>query len=116
VPTIISAWAPVSILGELRAAGGDVIGADWRTPPPLDEAWERHRRDRAIQGNLDPTLLLGPARPRVRATDEILAAPATVLATSSTSATYPSHDTVEHVPSARPLRSPENPCLKLAYC
>ena len=54
----ISASAPASILGELREAGGDVIGADWRTP--LDEAWERIGPDRGIQGNLDPTLLLGP--------------------------------------------------------
>ena len=54
----ISASAPASILGELREAGGDVIGADWRTP--LDEAWARIGVDRGIQGNLDPTLLLGP--------------------------------------------------------
>ena len=42
----------------MREAGGDVIGVDWRTP--LDEAWHRIGPDRAIQGNLDPTLLLGP--------------------------------------------------------
>src|SRR4029077_15034029 len=33
-----------AILEELRNAGGDVIGADWRTP--LDEAWERVGPDR----------------------------------------------------------------------
>ena len=58
VPTIHFGVGTGSILGELREAGGDVIGADWRTP--LDEAWERIGFDRAIQGNLDPTLLLGP--------------------------------------------------------
>jgi uroporphyrinogen decarboxylase len=42
----------------MREAGGDVVGADWRIP--LDEAWARIGDDRGIQGNLDPTLLLGP--------------------------------------------------------
>ena len=71
VPTIHFGVGTGSILGELRAAGGDVIGADWRTP--LDEAWERVGADRAIQGNLDPTLLLGPLDRVFAATDEILA-------------------------------------------
>ena len=48
----------------MREAGGDVIGADWRMP--LDEAWDRIGHDRAIQGNLDPTLLLGAARSDAR--------------------------------------------------
>jgi uroporphyrinogen decarboxylase len=71
VPTIHFGVGTGSILGELRTAGGDVIGADWRTP--LDEAWERIGLDRAIQGNLDPTLLLGPLDRVFAATDEILA-------------------------------------------
>lgn len=58
VPTIHFGTGTASILHELRAAGGDVIGADWRIG--LDEAWTRIGADRAIQGNLDPTLLLGP--------------------------------------------------------
>ena len=66
VPTIHFGVGTGAILGELREAGGDVIGADWRMP--LDEAWERIGTDRAIQGNLDPTLLLGPL-------DRIFAAP-----------------------------------------
>ncbi|WP_420634882.1 uroporphyrinogen decarboxylase [Candidatus Palauibacter sp.] len=37
-------------------AGGDAISVDWRTP--LDEAWDRIGRDRAIQGNLDPAYML----------------------------------------------------------
>jgi uroporphyrinogen decarboxylase len=48
-----------------------VIGADWRTP--LDEAWAAIGPDRAVQGNLDPTLLLGPLDRVFAATDEILA-------------------------------------------
>ena len=70
VPTIHFGVGTGSILGELRAAGGDVIGADWRTP--LDEAWERIGPDRAIQGNLDPTLLLGPLDRVFAAADEVL--------------------------------------------
>jgi uroporphyrinogen decarboxylase len=70
VPTIHFGVGTGSILHELREAGGDVIGADWRTP--LDEAWERIGPDRAIQGNLDPTLLLGPLERVFAATDEIL--------------------------------------------
>ena len=72
VPTIHFGVGTGAILAELRAAGGDVIGADWRTP--LDDAWERIGADRAIQGNLDPTLLLGPLDRVFAATDEILAA------------------------------------------
>jgi uroporphyrinogen decarboxylase len=45
-------------------AGGDVIGLDWRVP--LDEGWDQVGRDRGVQGNLDPTLLLGP-KPRLLA-------------------------------------------------
>ena len=60
----ISASAPARFSIELREAGGDVIGADWRIP--LDEAWTRIGPDRAIQGNLDPTVLLGAADPHPR--------------------------------------------------
>jgi uroporphyrinogen decarboxylase len=70
VPTIHFGVGTGSILADLRDAGGDVIGADWRTP--LDEAWERIGVDRAIQGNLDPTLLLGPLDRALAATDDIL--------------------------------------------
>jgi uroporphyrinogen decarboxylase len=38
-------------------AGGDALGVDWRIP--LDRAWDAVG-DRAIQGNLEPALLLGP--------------------------------------------------------
>ncbi len=71
VPTIHFGVGTGSILREIRDAGGDVIGADWRTP--LDEAWARIGPDRAIQGNLDPTLLLGPLDRVFAATDDVLA-------------------------------------------
>jgi len=70
VPTIHFGVATASILHVMREAGGDVLGADWRIP--LDEAWERIGADRGIQGNLDPTLLLGPR-------DRLLAGAAEVL-------------------------------------
>lgn len=57
VPIIHFGVGTTAILPDLAAAGGDVIGVDWRLP--LDEAWERIGADRGIQGNLDPTLLLG---------------------------------------------------------
>jgi uroporphyrinogen decarboxylase len=71
VPAIHFGVGTAAILGELREAGGDVIGADWRIP--LDEAWARIGFDRAIQGNLDPTLLLGPLDRVFSATDDVLA-------------------------------------------
>jgi len=70
VPTIHFGVGTGAILPDLRDAGGDVIGADWRTP--LDAAWEQIGYDRAIQGNLDPTLLLGPIDRIVAGADDVL--------------------------------------------
>jgi uroporphyrinogen decarboxylase len=70
VPTIHFGVGTGAILGELREAGGDVIGADWRTP--LDEAWQRIGFDCAIQGNLDPTVLLAPLDRIFAAIDDVL--------------------------------------------
>ena len=70
VPTIHFGTGTAAILHELREAGGDVIGVDWRIP--IDTAWERIGADRAVQGNLDPTLLLGPTDRMFTQTDDIL--------------------------------------------
>ena len=70
VPTIHFGVGTATILEDIRNAGGDVIGVDWRSP--LDEAWQRIGYDRAVQGNLDPTLLLGPMPRLLRATEEVL--------------------------------------------
>jgi uroporphyrinogen decarboxylase len=56
VPTIHFGTGTAGLLPSLAAAGGDVIGVDWRIG--LSEAWALVP-DRAIQGNLDPSALLG---------------------------------------------------------
>jgi len=58
VPTIHFGTGTATLLDQMAAAGGDVIGLDWRVP--IDEGWERVGFDRAVQGNLDPHVLLGP--------------------------------------------------------
>ena len=58
VPAIHFGVGTSMLLGDMAEAGATVIGADWRMP--LDRAWDAIRPDLAIQGNLDPTLLLGP--------------------------------------------------------
>jgi uroporphyrinogen decarboxylase len=68
-PTIhFGTGATERLLASLARAGGDVIGVDWRlpldAPPP----------DRAVQGNLDPALLLGPWERVEAAARDVLAA------------------------------------------
>ena len=46
-----------SLLSLMAEAGGQVIGVDWRVD--LGEAWRTVGFDRAVQGNLDPAVLLG---------------------------------------------------------
>ena len=57
-PTIHFGTGTTHLLGDMAAAGGDVLGLDWRVP--IDRGWELVGRDRGVQGNLDPALLLGP--------------------------------------------------------
>jgi uroporphyrinogen decarboxylase len=70
VPTIHFGTGTATMFEELREAGGDVIGVDWRIP--IDVAWEQIGFDRAVQGNLDPTLLLGPTRRMLDQAEDIL--------------------------------------------
>jgi uroporphyrinogen decarboxylase len=56
-PTIHFGTGTATLLEAMAAAGGDVVGLDWRIE--LDEG--RRRLDgRGVQGNLDPAVLLGP--------------------------------------------------------
>ena len=70
VPLIHFGVGTAAILKEIAAAGGDVIGLDWRQP--LDEGWSIVGFDRGVQGNLDPSLLLGPAGRMLTAADDVL--------------------------------------------
>jgi|SRR5215211_2707064 len=58
VPVIHFGVGTGHLLRAMRDAGGDAVGVDHRVP--LDEAWTALGEDRAIQGNLDPAVLLGP--------------------------------------------------------
>ena len=58
VPMIHFGTGTAALLHDMREAGGDVIGVDWRIH--LDEAWRLIGYDRAVQGNMDPVALYGP--------------------------------------------------------
>jgi uroporphyrinogen decarboxylase len=70
VPVIHFGTGTGHLLEAQRDAGGDVIGLDWRTP--LDEGWARLGDSVAVQGNLDPTALLGPRERLLARVDEVL--------------------------------------------
>ena len=70
VPTIHFGTGTSTILEDLRDAGGEVIGVDWRIP--IDDAWTRIGPNHAVQGNLDPTLLLGPPTRMMQQAEAVL--------------------------------------------
>jgi uroporphyrinogen decarboxylase len=70
VPLIHFGVSMTAMLGDVSSTGWDVIGVDWRMP--LDDAWEIIGHDRAIQGNLDPALLLGPSDRLFAAASDVL--------------------------------------------
>jgi uroporphyrinogen decarboxylase len=76
VPVIYFANGATTILERVAQVGADVYGIDWRLP--LDQARARLERGGAkapaVQGNLDPALLLGPTDAIVRQAADVVAA------------------------------------------
>ena len=67
-PVIHFGTGTAALLPLMRQAGGDVIGLDWRVDH--DAGWSAVGHDVAVQGNLDPAVLLAPPpviRERVKA-------------------------------------------------
>ena len=59
VPTIhFGTGATAQLLAEMGAAGGTAVGIDWRMT--LDAAWTVVGDELAVQGNLEPAVLLAP--------------------------------------------------------
>ena len=74
VPTIHFGTGTAGLLEAMAEAGGDAIGLDWRVG--LADGRRRIAErvgERAVQGNLDPHLLLGPWSAVAAQTDAILA-------------------------------------------
>jgi uroporphyrinogen decarboxylase len=69
VPAIHFGTETGALLELMKQAGGDCVGVDWREP--LDRAWGR-LGDVAIQGNLDPVLLMAPRDVLLRHVDDVL--------------------------------------------
>ncbi len=58
VPVIHFGTGAAGFFRELHAAGGDVMGVDWRIN--IDQAWMDISYRSAVQGNLDPAVLFSP--------------------------------------------------------
>ncbi|CAN5592015.1 N/A [soil metagenome] len=69
VPVIHFGTGTATLLDSMKSAGGDVIGLDWRVE--LGSAWEA-LGDVAVQGNLDPVILLAEPKDIRSQTERIL--------------------------------------------
>lgn len=56
VPVIYFGTGNPALLPSFAEVGSDCVGVDWRIE--LEDAWNAVGRDRAVQGNLDPNVLL----------------------------------------------------------
>ncbi|MFQ5556693.1 MAG: uroporphyrinogen decarboxylase [Acidimicrobiales bacterium] len=72
VPRIHFGVTTGELLDQMGEAGAEVVGVDFRVPLPT--ARRRVGEDRALQGNLDPALLLAGSEVAARATRAVLAA------------------------------------------
>jgi uroporphyrinogen decarboxylase len=70
VPVIYFANGATTILDRVARVGADVYGVDWRIP--LDEARARLGGAAAVQGNLDPAVLLAPVAEVERRAADVL--------------------------------------------
>ena len=71
VPRIHFGVGTGELLGLMGEAGADVVGVDWRVP--LADGIRRVG-DRAVQGNLDPSLVFAPPEVMLARADAVLAA------------------------------------------
>jgi uroporphyrinogen decarboxylase len=72
VPRIHFGVGTGELLHDMGQAGADVVGVDWRVP--LDHAVPRIGPGKAVQGNLDPTLVFAPTEVVRAKTLEVLEA------------------------------------------
>ena len=70
VPVIHFGTGTSGFLEDFAAAGGDVVGVDWRIDLP--RAFSRLGAGRAVQGNLDPVVLMAPKPALKREVERIL--------------------------------------------
>jgi uroporphyrinogen decarboxylase len=71
VPRIHFGVGTGELLGLMGEAGADVVGVDWRVP--LDAAVSRVEPGKALQGNLDPSVLFAPWEVIEERTRDVLA-------------------------------------------
>ncbi|MEX2144026.1 MAG: uroporphyrinogen decarboxylase [Anaerolineales bacterium] len=70
VPVIHFGTNTATLLPDMKAAGGTVIGLDWRVP--LEQGWALPGPDCAVQGNLDPAVLFAPLTELKKQVREVL--------------------------------------------
>ncbi len=71
VPVLHFGTGTSTLLPAMKAAGGTVLGLDWRIP--LRDGWKTVGYDVAIQGNLDPAVLFAPVPEIKKRVHEVLA-------------------------------------------
>jgi len=69
-PVIYFGTGNPALLASFAEVGTDCVGVDWRVP--IDDAWKTIGYDRAVQGNLDPCVLLASKETIRRETLRIL--------------------------------------------